>query len=68
MDVNKQFELANEKYQELKNKMVMEKTNFTDKVETLNNEIEGLKASKFLVFHKCRNKYNVHAFKFLDPF
>ena len=62
VDVNKHFELANGKYQQLKNKMVMERSNFTDKVETLNNQIEGLKASKFMFFRRYNNKYNIIVF------
>ena len=64
VDVNKHFELAFGKYQELKNKMESERSTFTAKLETFNKDIEGLKSSKLMIFRRFRNNYNVHCLEF----
>ncbi len=64
VDVNKQFELAYGKYQELKMQMDNERSTFTENFETFNKEIEGMKSNKLMIFRRFRNKCNVHCLEF----
>ena len=68
MDANKEFELADEKYQQLKNKMESEIPIFKDKLENLNKEIERLKASKFMIFVDLEINIIFIVFQFTNPF
>ena len=68
MDANKDFELADKNYQQLKNKMESEIRIFTDKLENLKKEIEGLKASKFRIFVDLEINRIFIVFQFTNPF